>query len=250
MVSYMRKGGRVIAFLMVISAVLFIVYNINLEGFIDVKETASTLLSNNLNGFFDIKEISFTKSVISAYVNLELNLVKGPWLSAPQLPRALTKAEHDEAIQLLKDFSGILSVSNMTFLMSYGTLLGSFMAHDILPWDDDLDLAISCSDLPKLRKIVESEEVGKTFGFSRVSFLKDFPHEENDTVKFQFIKKHKSLMKFYRRSNPKAPGDRTWTFPYIDIDCYSENQTHVNILDKNILEFKKSEFYPFHYRPL
>ena len=132
MALYKRKAGSVVVWLVFISAGLFNIFHL-------------------LSLSFNIKERGLPRSVISSYDNIQLNLAKEPWLSAPQLPRALIKAEHDEAIQLLKDFSELLSELNMTFLMTHGTLLGSFMTHDILPWDDDLDAMISCSDLPKLR---------------------------------------------------------------------------------------------------
>ena len=38
--------------------------------------------------------------------------------------------------------------------MSEGTLLGSYMFHDLIPWDDDLDINISFHDYKKLKTVV------------------------------------------------------------------------------------------------
>ena len=62
------------------------------------------------------------------------------------LPAALRPAFLEKGrsvlVDLLRIFERICSENNIVYFMNYGTLLGSFRHHGMIPWDDDLDLAI------------------------------------------------------------------------------------------------------------
>ena len=84
----------------------------------------------------------------------------------------------------------------MDCIMAYGTLLGSYRYHNMLPWDHDFDVIIHEKDRPRLRS--ELERLGTIFDV------------QNDIMKFTFGK--------------------TWT-TYLDIYNYRHfNATHINIL--------------------
>ena len=49
-----------------------------------------------------------------------------PWLSHELLPRLISRQERDRCIELLAQVDAILSKFNITYMLAYGTLLGSY----------------------------------------------------------------------------------------------------------------------------
>ena len=43
--------------------------------------------------------------------------------------------------------------------MADGTLLGSYFFHDIIPWDDDMDIMVDYQDYPRLKKAFQNETI-------------------------------------------------------------------------------------------
>ena len=43
--------------------------------------------------------------------------------------------------------------------MAHGTLLGSYFFHDIIPWDDDMDIMVDYQDYPRLKKAFQNETI-------------------------------------------------------------------------------------------
>ena len=76
-----------------------------------------------------------------------------PWLSHPRLPRVITRHERDRCVDLMATIDAIFREFNITYMMAHGTLLGSYVMHDMLPWDDDLDIFVNLDHLPKMRSI-------------------------------------------------------------------------------------------------
>ena len=80
------------------------------------------------------------------YQRLNSSLVK--WTSDRSLPRLMTREEHSLMMNLLQTLTALLESRKVTYFMTDGTLLGSYFSHDILPWDDDVDLLVNRHDLP------------------------------------------------------------------------------------------------------
>lgn len=61
----------------------------------------------------------------------------------------LTGKNHDDAMRLLADVSEALEHAGIKYLVDAGTLLGIVRENRLLPWDNDLDLAVSRVEFPK-----------------------------------------------------------------------------------------------------
>jgi len=56
-------------------------------------------------------------------------------------------------ISLLQEFSDFCAANNIIFWLAHGTLLGWFWNKQFLPWDDDIDLQVSYSQLLDMRPL-------------------------------------------------------------------------------------------------
>ncbi len=64
--------------------------------------------------------------------------------------KALTGKHLDDALKLLNTTGALLEDCGIRYSLDAGTLLGVMRENRLLPWDTDIDLAISASDLPKI----------------------------------------------------------------------------------------------------
>ncbi|KAK2180047.1 hypothetical protein NP493_460g02049 [Ridgeia piscesae] len=157
-----------------------------------------------------------------------------PWLSHHLLPRVITRDERDRCIELLSTVDAIFREFNITYMLAHGTLLGSYVMHDMLPWDDDLDIFVNLDDLPKIKRLFNASGVGH---YKQIQLL-ETENESSLTAKVFSLK------------DPNA-GVYRWHWPYIDIAFYT---------DKNMVmsshqatprwELNRGYFFPTVQRPL
>ena len=86
------------------------------------------------------------------------------WKSDNVLARAFTKQQHTQLMNITLTLAQLLEASNVTYMMSFGTLLGSYIFHDVIPWDDDMDFLVDVKDLPKVKAIFQNEAVRTRYG--------------------------------------------------------------------------------------
>jgi len=67
------------------------------------------------------------------------------------------KTIQDILIKMTAEFDRVCQKYNLHYYAICGTLIGAVRHHDIIPWDDDLDVAMPRADFDKLRKIVKEE---------------------------------------------------------------------------------------------
>lgn len=60
--------------------------------------------------------------------------------------------------RLLRDFDALCERENLSYWLQSGTLLGAFRHGGFVPWDDDVDLAMTRSDFNKLCDVVKESE--------------------------------------------------------------------------------------------
>ena len=165
-----------------------------------------------------------------------------PMLDAPNLPRLMSSFQLKTSLKLLDEVTKFFDEHNIEYVMCYGTLLGSYVAHSVLAWDDDIDIVIHARHQSLLESLIN---VGllKDIGINHMihCFKKN---KKNDTIcdrpknKFWFADSHWKT-------------DQKWLHPFIDVILYDSNATHVwllNCFDLHV--FPIETFYPLQRRPL
>ncbi|CAF3810476.1 unnamed protein product [Adineta steineri] len=154
------------------------------------------------------------------------------WKSSSIIPRALTQCEHTLMMHLLMIIDRICRENKITYFIIYGTLLGSLRHHDIIPWDDDLDIMVPNDK----RKILNNEfkKIDKTLiGFA--SYNSRLPEWEYDKLYYNIT---------------RIAGKKKWHFPFVDIFFYEQNQTHLWALISPEKPFRTRYIFPLILRPL
>ena len=180
------------------------------------------------------------------------------------IPRGLSENLHEDAMQLLTDASELLNKHNITYVLCHGTLIGSYFFHDVIPWDDDLDIMIPFKDVNKVRAMLRKPEISSIF--TATSYLDDKDIYSEKYIPFDVDISRPSVCGFkedlglqnapcfhkfhlFKTDAPKTTR-RSLGYPFIDVKFYSENSTHVFNLDLNDgVPLKRDVFYPLHYRP-
>ncbi|CAF1224971.1 unnamed protein product [Adineta steineri] len=153
------------------------------------------------------------------------------WKSSSIIPRALTQCEHTLMMHLLMIIDRICRENKITYFISEGTLLGSLRHHDIIPWDDDLDILVPNDK----RKILNNE----------------FKKIEKTLIGFAFH--HGGSKKEYDKlyyNITQIAGKKKWHFPFVDIFFYEQNQTHLWSLLNPEEPFQTRYIFPLILRPL
>lgn len=68
-----------------------------------------------------------------------------------------TDGKLELAVSLLKKVNEIMKAHGLPYLIDHGTLLGIFRDGHLLPWDNDIDLAIRAEDAHRILEILKEE---------------------------------------------------------------------------------------------
>ena len=137
--------------------------------------------------------------------------------------------EHKQtAINLLKKTIDILDEFQINYFLISGTLLGYVRHNDFIPWDDDIDLIVDKTIIDKLPIIYAKYNEELTF-INKQNFLMKTCFKKDDNLQIQNI----NIKDF----NKYILGDKetdTYTFPFIDLFIYNDNQYQNENIYKNI----------------
>ena len=62
------------------------------------------------------------------------------------------KEIQSHCVEMLRYFDAYATSQNITYYLSGGTLLGAVRHQGFIPWDDDVDIAMSRKDFEKLKQ--------------------------------------------------------------------------------------------------
>ncbi|KAK7097400.1 hypothetical protein V1264_004386 [Littorina saxatilis] len=146
-----------------------------------------------------------------------------------QFQPALTVQQRELLLDALDEFQTTLRKAQIPFFMYDGTLLGSWRHHGLIPWDEDIDVAVPFVDKDRLRVVLEQLKPG-------------------------YILHADELRRWKFYSSLAAPvGGKTWSAPFIDISFYNRTGTHVVVADPPgdgiVVVWPQGHVFPLTFRP-
>ena len=138
----------------------------------------------------------------------------------------IPQKEKDLMIDMLNILWRVKRENNFTMFLYGGTLLGSWRHHGFIPWDDDIDIVAPYNIYYQL--------------FNALQALKP-----------KYITKQAGWRQKFFSINSKHKTPFSWKWPYIDIQFYRENATHIwdAAGEFSGYKYKKSNVFPLVLRP-
>ena len=193
-----------------------------------------------------------------------------PRLSYKGLPRSLTDEEYHQTQDLVRDVDKLFTGNNMSYTLSHWTLLGSYLMHDMLPWDDDVDIWTGIENLSKIVDIFYKKRYPRMVAdlrhFRSFTVLKLYhktgePVNKNHlynicTTSAQRLRRWSNIVQMLYKcfvfvgKVVSHSGLTPWRWPYVDVLFLLENNTHLETtMVKTHTVIDKKDFYPITRRP-
>ncbi len=143
----------------------------------------------------------------------------------------MDEGEKHTLLETLSTLAEVCKKSDFTYMIYSGTLLGSYRHHDIVPWDDDVDI---------LMNYTQREDIMTALS----NLAPDYK-----------VKMAGARVKFFS-TNGSQTSKYPWKWPYVDISFFKENTTH--IWDGSMEDdygyrdylYPREIVFPLHKRPL
>ncbi|TPP63756.1 Lipopolysaccharide choline [Fasciola gigantica] len=143
---------------------------------------------------------------------------------------------------LLRVFSNMMFANGMgdRFFLAGGTLVGTFLFHDMVPWDDDVDVFVDIGLRNKIQRLLG--KLPRPYQW--------YPQKQRDKLYTSVLpeKYNKMDVELSRR-----PFKYPWAWPFLDICYFKSNGTHFwesNIGANNPIYIPLSVIFPTYFRPL
>jgi lipopolysaccharide cholinephosphotransferase len=157
---------------------------------IDKLSSASQTVSNRMDEIST--EIRGSLSEIKTKIESHNQLIKTS-TDITRLPQAngVRRDVQTILVDMLDEVERVCEKYDLNYWLDFGTLLGAVRHQGIIPWDDDMDIAMISTDYEKFAKVIEKELEETNFRFINVPSQigkivhKDFmPDGEEETAKF------------------------------------------------------------------
>jgi hypothetical protein len=135
--------------------------------------------------------------------------------------------------------------------MFFGTLLGSYMSHAILPWDDDMDIVVYHKDMMRLNKLHQAKLLRTEQNLGMATQCVTWPGPKMPIDRNDLFTNCKILkLKIYDGIYTPGTYPTQWNWPFLDVIAYDFNSTHAWIIEhKEYRTFLYHDFFPFSNRP-
>ena len=178
-----------------------------------------------------------------------------PWLSYSLMPRVLSRKEYNDYLDLIETFASLMEAANVTYAMYFGTLLGSYRMHNMLPWDDDVDLIIKFDDMRKaIEAIQKYSKLGTHLGLSDYLMVQrryNWSYQHRDFQEFNLNDlTPANMFHCFKFFSTGGAVQRKWRWPFLDVFAFKENSTDIVIrYERRAVDIKRDRFYPLVRRP-
>ena len=149
--------------------------------------------------------------------------------------KPLKKSERVTLLLMFGAVTKALRARNVTFWMDGGTLLGSYRHHNLIPWDDNVDLVLSRPQKFQARRAI------KALAPAYQLYVEKDAAGSSELVWRVFA------------SNASVQSTRKkFRFPTVNLHFYSQNATHIWLEPRNLrshLVWRKKTVSPLYLRP-
>ena len=174
---------------------------------------------------------------VYAYIGIEKNqpnlaeMFPVPRLDSVHLPRRTTKNEYDTLIRLLNLSLSVFQENGIDYTIGGGGLVGAYVMHDLLPWDEELDIMIHNSSKDKLIELFKDDRHYGIQGHNKQS-------GQGKIVKLYF-------------NSSESVGKYPWKWPFIDVETYIEDGEQLKLADRSDrnISWPRDSHFPTHRRP-
>ncbi|VDP73261.1 unnamed protein product [Echinostoma caproni] len=190
----------------------------------------------------DLRKISWPKSPCAS---IPTGSRFGPY-HVVRLPKPLDPVmscgQRNVSKQLLKIFTNLMFANGFgdRFMLNGGTLVGSYQHHDLVPWDDDMDVLVDMTVRPQVLQLLRTLEP-------------EFIINTNSQHDKFYTKIMNSSQLDLDLPLSRITSNFTWAWPYLDIGYFESNSTHfwdVSNIKKPDKILIKSLVFPLLFRPL
>ena len=122
------------------------------------------------------------------------NLINKPFIKCEK-PKLVDKKIHEKLYKLVNDFHTTCEKYNLKYFLIGGSMLGAYRHKKIIPWDDDIDIAIDEKDMKTLTQNVITDLLRKNYEISICIFtniinlhVKNISYPSIDIIKYSHHK--------------------------------------------------------------
>ena len=136
----------------------------------------------------------------------------------------LTVGEFETLLMLVKAFTETAERYDLTYMIMYGSWLGSLRHHGLIPWDEDFDFLMDFDQKEKISEVLSTK----------------LPEPCQ-------IRRGDEIWRLSAK-NATNPGD-SWTFPYLDIYFFTDQDGIFHHSKGETIDVDRNQIFPLRRRP-